>query len=167
MKLWIIILVSFSIMLCGNIGMVVEDGVEHTITVDGVGTNLRFVPDSLTINEGDSVHFLWSGEILPHNAIEENGLFDSGEPSRNVDYLYTFNYNQSGIYDFYCEPHEDVDMIGTITVLNIEEDVVEENIIDLENDEGGFLFIPIFFLIVIIFILYKSKVNPPERLVLI
>ena len=41
--------------LCGNIGLINDEGVEHTVIVDG--TNLRFSPDSLTINEGDSVRF--------------------------------------------------------------------------------------------------------------
>ena len=53
--------------LCGNIGLINDEGVEHTVIVDG--TNLRFSPDSLTINEGDSVRFLWDGELLPHNSV--------------------------------------------------------------------------------------------------
>ena len=96
--------------LCGNIGLINDEGIEHTVIVDG--TNLRFSPDSLTINEGDSVRFLWEAELLPHNSVEENGLFDSGDPETDVDYLYTFNYTQSGTYDFFCEPHEDVGMVG-------------------------------------------------------
>ena len=123
MKLNIIILICLSLMLCGNIGLINEDGVEHTIIVDG--TNLRFSPDSLTINEGDSVRFVWDGELLPHNSVEENGVFNSGDPERDVDYLYTFNYTQSGIYDFFCEPHEDLGMVGEIIVVNIEEEVVD------------------------------------------
>ena len=82
--------------LCGNIGLINDEGIEHTVIVDG--TNLRFSPDSLTINEGDSVRFLWEGELLPHNSVEENGLFDSGDPETDVDYLYTFNYTQSVSY---------------------------------------------------------------------
>ena len=75
LKFKIVILVSLSMILCGNIGLINDEGVEHTVIVDG--TNLRFSPDSLTINEGDSVRFLWDGELLPHNSVEENGLFDS------------------------------------------------------------------------------------------
>ena len=60
-----------------------------TITVDS--TNLRFSPPDVTISEGDTVRFLWSGELLPHNAVESEGVFDSGEPSRNVDYIFTLS----------------------------------------------------------------------------
>ena len=150
-------------MLCGNIGLINEDGVEHTIIVDG--TNLRFSPDSLTINEGDSVRFVWDGELLPHNSVEENGVFNSGEPERDVDYLYTFNYTQSGIYDFFCEPHEDVGMIGEITVINIEqEEIVEESLIDITEEGGGFPIITIFLLFLVVFLLYKARVVQPENI---
>ena len=150
-------------MLCGNIGLINEDGIEHTIIVDG--TNLRFSPDSLTINEGDSVRFVWGGELLPHNSVEENGVFNSGDPERDVDYLYTFNYTQSGIYDFFCEPHEDVGMIGEITVINIEqEEIVEESLIDITEEGGGFPIITIFLLFLVVFLLYKARVVQPENI---
>ena len=150
-------------MLCGNIGLINEDGVEHTIIVDG--TNLRFSPDSLTINEGDSVRFVWDGELLPHNSVEENGVFNSGDPERDVDYLYTFNYTQSGIYDFFCEPHEDVGMIVEITVINIEqEEIVEESLIDITEEGGGFPIITIFLLFFVVFLLYKARVVQPENI---
>ena len=108
--------------MSGDIGLLEDEGEVHTITVDGFGSNLRFVPDTLTINEGDTVRFLWSGQLLPHNAIEQNELFNSGEAMRNVDYTYTFDYNQSGVYEFYCEPHRDLGMVGEITVDNVEQE---------------------------------------------
>ena len=119
------ILVFFVVQaFCGN--LIIEENVskEHTITVDG--TNLRFYPDSLTINEGDTVKFMWGGEILPHNSVEENGVFDSGEPEREVDYSYTFDFEQAGSYDYFCEPHQAVGMDGIITVLDVEQQVVVE-----------------------------------------
>ena len=85
-----------------------------TITVDS--TNLRFSPSDVTISEGETVRFFWSGELLPHNAVEANGVFDSGEPSRNVDYIFTFEIGMNGTYEYVCEPHEDMGMVGTIMV---------------------------------------------------
>ena len=113
----------------GNIEDFQNDSVEHVITVDG--TNLRFYPASLTINEGDTVRFMWGDEILPHNSVEENGLFDSGEPEREVNYSYTFGYDQEGVYDFFCEPHEAVGMDGTITVLD------KEQLIETSLEKSG------------------------------
>ena len=68
--------------------------------------------------------------------MESEGVFDSGEPSRNVDYIFTFEIGMNGTYEYVCEPHEDMGMVGTIVVeaLNtteeepgeIEEQAVEE-----------------------------------------
>ena len=59
---------------------------------------------------------MWENQLLPHNAVERNGVFDSGDPERNVDYTYTFNVTENGTYEYVCEPHEDLGMIGTIIV---------------------------------------------------
>ena len=50
----------------------VNESEVFVVTVDS--TNLRFTPDSITVTEKDSVRFFWSDEILPHNAVERNGL---------------------------------------------------------------------------------------------
>ncbi|MEE2985674.1 MAG: MFS transporter [Candidatus Thermoplasmatota archaeon] len=91
-----------------------SEGEIYTVTVDG--TNLRFTPDNVTLMEGDTIQFFWENELLPHNAVESNGLFDSGDPARNVNYSYTFNVSENGTYEYVCEPHEDLGMIGTIIV---------------------------------------------------
>ena len=99
---------------------------EKVITVDS--TNFRFSPSEVTIDEGQSVRFFWSGELLGHNAVEENGLFDSGEPETEVDYSYRFEIGSNGTYEYVCEPHEQMGMIGTIIVnpISIEEEEEEE-----------------------------------------
>ena len=106
-----------------------------TITVDS--TNLRFSPASVTISEGDTVRFLWSGELLPHNAVESEGAFDSGEPSRNVDYIFTFEMGMNGTYEYVCEPHEDMGMVGTIVVeaANTTEEEIPEPIEEESDDQ--------------------------------
>ena len=48
--------------------------------------------------------------------MEDSGLFDTGEPSTEVDYTYTFLFGENGTYEYVCEPHEDLGMIGTIIV---------------------------------------------------
>ena len=59
-------------------------------------TNLQFSPSDVTIEEGQAVRFFWSGELLPHNAVASEGIFDSGEPSRNVDYRFVFEVGTNG-----------------------------------------------------------------------
>ena len=63
------------------------------ISVDS--TNLRFSPSEVTIQEGDTVRFFWSGQLLPHNAVARDGTFDSGEPERAVDYPVLFEVGAS------------------------------------------------------------------------
>lgn len=84
------------------------------ITVDS--TNLQFSPSEVTINEGQTVRFFWSGEFLDHNAIDSNGLFDTGDPESEVDYSFTFDKGTNNTYSFICEPHEALNMVGTIFV---------------------------------------------------
>ncbi len=111
---------------------------EIIISVDS--TNLRFSPAEVTISEGDTVRFFWDGELLAHNAVEENNLFDSGEPERNVDYSFTFEKGMNGTYEFVCEPHESANMIGRIIVTPapvIEDNTTEEDDVK-ENSVPGF-----------------------------
>ena len=105
-------LILLSSILVGTIESAQNDDV--VITVDS--TNLQFSPSEVTITEGQAVRFFWSGELLEHNAVSTEGIFDSGSPSRNVDFRFVFDYGTNGTYDFVCEPHELVGMIGPITV---------------------------------------------------
>ena len=141
MKVAVFVLSAMFLALSGNIGLEQVEPQQHTIVVDS--NNLRFNPESITINEGDSVNFLWSGELLPHNSVEENGVFDSGDAERNVNYTYTFNFDQAGTYDFFCEPHQSVGMKGIITVLDVEQiiedsnqSIVSQNVVDDEASGG-------------------------------
>ena len=107
------------LLLQGNLTVEEEQETEvHVVTVDS--TNLRFTPSTLTINEGDTLRFVWGGQALPHNSVEENGVFDSGDPERAVDYGHVFDYDSAGTYSFFCEPHEAVGMTGSVTVLDVE-----------------------------------------------
>ena len=157
-----LVVIFLSHFLCGTIILEDDDSKEYTVTVDS--TNLRFYPESLTINEGDSVRFMWGGEFLPHNSVEENGVFDSGDPEREVDYLYTFTYEQAGSYNFFCEPHESVGMEGSITVLDKMEHQDNE-ILNTGEEESGVLplivFSSVFFIAIL---LYRVRVFEVEKL---
>ena len=146
MKKAVFVLSAIFLALSGNIGLEQVEPQQHTIIVDS--NNLRFNPESITINEGDSVNFLWSGELLPHNSVEENGVFDSGDAERDVNYTYTFDFDQAGTYDFFCEPHQSVGMKGVITVLDVEQiiedsnqSIVSQNVMEYEDDGGGIVIV--------------------------
>ena len=113
------------------------------ITVDS--TNLRFSPSSVTVDEGDAVRFFWDGQILPHNAVEENGTFDSGDTTSNEDYRFVFLPGLNGTFEYYCEPHRSLGMVGEIIVNPVPvmemNNSSEENVTDtdMEEDEESFM----------------------------
>ncbi len=111
---WLIATLLLASLTVGSVGGVATTQSEVVVTVDS--TQLRFSPSTVTITEGDSVRFFWSGEALPHNAVARDGLFDSGEPSREVDYTFTFEIGTNGTHEYVCEPHEAVGMVGTVVV---------------------------------------------------
>lgn len=111
---WLFVTILVSSLSVGSLEGVTTTQEEVLVSVDG--TNLRFSPSTVTITEGDSVRFFWSGELLEHNAVARDGLFDSGDPSREVDYSFTFEFGTNGTHEYVCEPHEAVGMIGTIVV---------------------------------------------------
>ena len=164
----LVVLLVFAITISGDIGLLQDEGEEHTVTVDGFGSNIRFVPETLTINEGDSVRFLWSGQILPHNAIEVNEVFNSGDAMRNVDYTYNFTYNQSGVYEFYCEPHRDLGMLGEITVLDVEQDNLStgddletktDEVVGENNSKINFNVLSVVGLVILVFLYYRTRID--------
>ena len=163
-----VVLLVFAITISGDIGLFQDEGEEHTVTVDGFGSNIRFVPETLTINEGDSVRFLWSGQLLPHNAIEMDDLFNSGDAMRDVDYTFTFDYNQSGVYEFYCEPHRNLGMLGEITVLDVEQDNLSsedgletktDDVVSEKNSKINFNVLSILGLVILVFLYYRTRID--------
>ncbi|MBL6731938.1 MAG: hypothetical protein ISP82_03180 [Candidatus Poseidoniaceae archaeon] len=154
--------------MSGDLGLLQDEGEEHIVTVDGIGSNIRFVPETLTINEGDTVRFLWSGQLLPHNAIEQNELFNSGDAMTNVDYTFTFDYNQSGVYDFYCEPHRDLGMLGEITVIDVEQDNLSsgddletktDDVVSENNSKINLNILLIIGLVILVLLYYRTRID--------
>ena len=132
---------------------------EVVVTVDS--TNLRFSPSSITISEGDSVRFFWSGELLAHNAVAEDGLFDSGDTSRNVDYTFTFEAGTNGTHQYICEPHESVGMVGTIVVEPMQGPVSPEPVNDTSDvalSESGEAWIPFFGLEIVVLVMAAALI---------
>ena len=136
MKASITVSIAFAMMVASAVfsGSIYNEyeGETKVVTVDS--TNLRFSPETISLKEGDSVRFFWSGELLPHNAVENSGLFDTGEPSTEVDYTYTFSFGENGTYEYVCEPHEDLGMVGTI-IVEPNPELLQNN--SVEPDEGS------------------------------
>ena len=82
----------------------------------GSGGNLIFDPSDVTINAGDTVHFV-NDMLPPHNIIVEGRADLSREslmfnPGESQDILFA----DSGDYTFFCAPHQGAGMTGIIHV---------------------------------------------------
>ena len=121
-KALMLLLVS-ALLACSSQTVAAEDS-DVIVTVDS--TNLRFNPSEVTVTEGQAVRFMWAGQALPHNAVADDGLFDSGEPARDVDYRFVFEPGTAGTHTFVCEPHASAGMVGTVIVEAAPVEVVEE-----------------------------------------
>jgi len=82
----------------------------------GSNGNLIFDPSEITIDAGDTIHFV-NGMLPPHNIIvegradlsRESLMFNPGE-SQDITFA------DAGDYDFFCGPHQGAGMVGTIHV---------------------------------------------------
>ena len=82
----------------------------------GSGGNLIFEPSDVTINVGDTVHFV-NDMLPPHNIIVEGRADLSREslmfnPGESQDIIFA----DAGDYTFFCGPHQGAGMTGTIHV---------------------------------------------------
>ena len=97
----------------------------HIVEMTG---DYEFVPSSLTIKQGDSVkwiliekeHEVASGTVIEGPDGREgvpDGLWDSGTITKGeAKQSFTYTFNSTGTFPYYCESHVDQGMIGAITV---------------------------------------------------
>ncbi|MCH1422756.1 MAG: plastocyanin/azurin family copper-binding protein [Candidatus Poseidoniaceae archaeon] len=120
------LLITLVLLFAGSSVVSAEQSSQSDVIVTVDSTNFRFSPSDVTVQEGQAVRFVWSGQALGHNAVANDGLFDSGEPERDVDYRFVFENGTVGVHTFVCEPHESMGMVGTVTVEAAPPVVVEE-----------------------------------------
>ena len=88
----------------------------HEVKVGSGG--LKFSPNDLTIQVGDTVH--WTSTGGTHNVHADDDSFRNGNPGPNINFSKTFN--SAGVILYYCEQHSspgqniNTNMNGRITV---------------------------------------------------
>lgn len=82
----------------------------------GSNGNLIFDPSEVTINAGESVHFI-NNMLPPHNVIVE-GRPDLGHESLAMlpGEEFELVFSDEGDYTYWCAPHKGAGMIGTVHV---------------------------------------------------
>lgn len=84
--------------------------------VMGSGGNLVFEPAEVTINAGETVHFI-NGMLPPHNVIVE-GRPDLAHESLAMlpDETFDVTFDDPGEYTYWCAPHKGAGMVGHVFV---------------------------------------------------
>jgi glucose/arabinose dehydrogenase/plastocyanin len=111
----------------GGPGVPVDFNGAEVIEVD-VGPGFIFDPADITIQVGDTVHWVWRGGF--HNVESgvggiHDGNFRSGNPTSVIGTTFDVTFDQAFLdenpmpddyYPYYCAPHESFGMIGSVQV---------------------------------------------------
>ncbi|POG57381.1 halocyanin domain-containing protein [Haloferax marisrubri] len=92
---------------------------EVTIEVgaSGNGGNLAFAPAGIWIDPGTTVTWEWTGEGGGHNVVASEGAsLDSGAAVSEAGTTYEFTFEDGGITNYHCVPHEALGMLGAVAV---------------------------------------------------
>jgi len=88
----------------------------------GPDDTFSFEPDSFEISVGDTVRWVWKagGHNVKANSTPDESDW-SGTPGGEFDtfdagHVYTHTFEVAGDYEYYCGPHESVEMMGSFTV---------------------------------------------------
>jgi plastocyanin len=86
--------------------------------VDQIG--LDFIPRKIDVRRGDMIRWIWGGGshtvtsgTLPCN---DDGLFDSDLDDDQPVFEWTVPSHAPDLIDYFCDPHCDIDMNGSIIV---------------------------------------------------
>lgn len=96
-----------------GIGLVSDtdpDVVEIHLTEDD-----RFDPSSVTISPGTTVR--WINDTPTFHTITPDGHSEwSRQEMNDQGQVFTHTFNNTGEFDYFCEPHQSIGMVGTIIV---------------------------------------------------
>jgi len=95
----------------GGPGSTVDTTGQETATVEvGVEANggaLGFGPPAVHVDNSVTVIWEWTGEGGGQNVVSEgDGPLDSGEPVATEETTYEYTFEDDGIFNYGCEPHE-------------------------------------------------------------
>src|SRR5687767_11299315 len=74
-----------------------------------------FDPANITVEPGTTVTWVQSGDN-PHTTTSYDGLWDSGIIEGGSGGTFSFTFEEPGTFEYFCIPHEEMGMIGSVTV---------------------------------------------------
>lgn len=102
---------------------------KHVVEV----SNNKYEPKDLLVSVGDTVE--WKNIQGWHNVNGTQTTFANNPESfgngTGNGWTYTYVFTQSGVYNYQCDPHVNLDMVGTITV---EQNSTQKHIVEVSNN---------------------------------
>ncbi|GGN85840.1 halocyanin domain-containing protein [Haloarcula pellucida] len=94
-----------------------QDTVTVTVGAEGNGGAYAFDPPAVHVDNGATVKFEWTGEGGGHNVKSQgDGPLDSGSPVSSAGVNYEYTFEEDGIFNYVCVPHEGLGMKGAVVV---------------------------------------------------
>ena len=94
-----------------------QDAVEIAVGAQGNGGGFAFDPPAVRVTPGTEVTWVWTGDGGAHNVVSEgDGPLDSGEAVDQEGTEYAYTFEETGVYNYYCVPHESLGMKGAVVV---------------------------------------------------
>ncbi|WP_330632641.1 halocyanin domain-containing protein [Halocatena halophila] len=87
------------------------------VTIEvGAGEGMAFSPAGVHVSPGTTVVWEWTGEGGAHNVVSGDDAFSSGSAVGEAGTTFEHTFEEAGIYNYHCEPHEGQGMIGSVAV---------------------------------------------------
>ena len=84
----------------------------------GPDGDLSFAPETLTVDAGTTVTFVWDSNT--HNVVPtsqpDDADWEGYEEIEDDGFEYEYTFEVAGTYEYVCEPHESAGMVGEIVV---------------------------------------------------
>ncbi|WP_302080386.1 halocyanin domain-containing protein [Salinibaculum rarum] len=88
-----------------------------TVMVGAGSNNFAFDPAAIRISTGTTVTWEWTGNGGGHNVVAEDETFTSGDEYVSEEgYTYNYTFEETGNYNYYCQPHKGAGMKGAVIV---------------------------------------------------
>lgn len=117
-------------------------GLDEVIVDVGAGRQgYRFNPAAIYIEPGQTITWRWTGAGGAHNVLGEGDFINSPDVheaqligEEGFTYELTFEESDTGVYQYYCNPHKTLGMLGVVVV---GEDNVETELTSYDRGGGG------------------------------
>lgn len=93
-----------------------RDDVEVMVGVRGNNNYYAFGPPAIKVSTGTNVTWEWTGRGSTHNVVSSGSGPLSSSISSQQGHTYVHTFQNSGIYLYYCTPHEVYGMKGAVVV---------------------------------------------------